>query len=232
MTGRVHAIRNLAADMVKVVISTDEQLEILPGQHVQVCISGFPSRVYSPTVPLKEPVDNRKICFHVRRVANGRVSSALGAAIGPGRKASISRPEGSAFLRPGLSNRLVLVSSGAGFASVWSIAHAALRENAEREIVVIAEAKHRGDLYLANALVRLAACPNVRVHPVIRAADKPQSAFWINNPLVFMPRLSPDDIVHAFGAPLLVEGVASVARTAGALCYAEPFVAAELEATP
>ena len=48
-------------------------------------------------------------------------------------------------------------------------------------------------------------------------------AFWINNPLVFMPPLFADDIVHACGAPLLVEGVAAIARTAGATCFVDPF---------
>jgi len=225
VTGAVHAIQDLAGDMIKVSITIDQQMDILPGQHVQVRFSGFPPRAYSPTVPLRNPIDSFRLFLHVRRVANGRVSGALGGAIKPGHHVSITGPHGFAHLRPGLSNRLVLVSSGAGFAPIWSIAHAALRENPEREIIVIVEAKDRGGLYMANALVRLAAHANVRVIPAIPPADK-RNAFWINNPLVFMPALAADDIVHACGAPLLVEGVASIARDAGAECFAVPFVPA------
>jgi 3-phenylpropionate/trans-cinnamate dioxygenase ferredoxin reductase subunit len=38
-----------------------------------------------------------------------------------------------------------------------------------------------------------------------------------------MPALSPYDLVYAAGAPSMVEGVARMAREAGAKCYADPF---------
>ena len=229
-SGHVLAIESLGGDVVELVISTDDQMKIMPGQYVQACFTGFPARSYSPTVALKGAGDSDTLRLHVQRTANGRVSNALGAAIKPGHSVEIVGPYGEGYLRPGATDRLVLVASGVGFAPIWSIAHAALRENPDREMVVIVVAKDRGGLYMAPTLVRLAACANVRVIPVVPQIGRLASAAWIGNPLVFMPRLSSSDIVYASGAPLMVEGVASIAQGAGARCYADPFIPAEQEA--
>lgn len=224
--GRLRAITELSGDVIELVITPKRPMDILPGQYVQLGFSGFPARCYSPTLPLKGPIDDDAFRLHVRRRPNGCVSSALGASIRPGHKVRIAGPYGTAFLRTGLANRLVLVSSGTGFAPIWSIAHAALCEAPDREIVVVVAARDRGSLYMAGALLRLAAFPKVTVTPVIRKRDRPDSAFWIGEPLVFMPRLTGNDIVYASGGPLMVEGVFAIALGAGARCYVDPFAPA------
>ena len=224
--GKVRAIQSLSRDMVEVTIETRQPLDYLPGQYLQVKYAGFPARCYSPTEPLSGPLDRNAIRLQVKRVRNGRVSSALGQSIQPGHKVKIVGPFGSAYLRHGLTNRLVLVSGGAGFAPIWSIAHAALREMPDREMVVIVGANKGADFYMARALMRLVAFPKTQVLAVVREADRPDSAFPVGSPLDYMPALTANDIVYACGAPKMVEGAAAIARAAGACCYVDPFVPA------
>ena len=223
--GAVTAIRALSRDVVEVAISTRTPFEYFPGQYAQVRFSGFPARCYSPTLPLEGPVDRDGLRLQVKRVRDGRVSSALGAQIQPGHKVKITGPHGAAYLRPGHRGRLVLVSSGTGFAPIWAIAHAALCEMPDREIVIVVGAKTAADFYMSPALWRLVAFPKTQVIPVVRLGDD-RDEWPVGRPLDHVPMLRASDIVYACGAPQLVEGVAALAKASGAACHADPFHAA------
>jgi len=220
----VKAIRDLSVDVAKVSLAVKGPFEMLPGQYVQVRFAGFPARCYSPSAPLEGPLERGVIRLQIKRVRNGRVSSALGREIQPGHKVKVIGPYGSAWLRPGQTNRLVLVASGAGFAPIWSIAHAALCEMPDREIVVVVGANSVSDFYMAPALWRLVAFPKTQVISVLRNADRRHPDLPVGSPVDHLPALRPGDIVYACGAPRMVEAVGAVARAAGAACYADPFV--------
>jgi 3-phenylpropionate/trans-cinnamate dioxygenase ferredoxin reductase subunit len=223
VAGRVTAMRSVAPDVVELCLSLRSPLEYLPGQYVQVQFRGFPSRCYSPTVALDRSNDKRSLHLHVRRVPGGRVSAALGADIAVGHRVKLKGPYGSAYLRPGMSNPLVLVCGGTGFAPIWSIADAAIRENPRRDITAVVGARTIESLYMIPALWRLAAFPNVSVHPVtdVRAAS---AVVRTGSPVEHLPRLYADDIVYAAGPPPLVAAVADRANAVGATWYADAFV--------
>ncbi len=101
--GKVRAIERLPGDVVELTIATKHHIDYLPGQYIQVKFAGFPTRCYSPTVPLEGPVDRDAIRLQIRCIPNGRVSSAFGRAISPGHKVKIVGPYGSAYLRSGLT---------------------------------------------------------------------------------------------------------------------------------
>jgi 3-phenylpropionate/trans-cinnamate dioxygenase ferredoxin reductase subunit len=222
-SGRIASLVPLAPDVVEVTVALRQRTEHLPGQYFQVSFRGFPARCYSPTVPLDQFGDERFVRFHIRRLAGGRVSSALGRTIVNGHPVKLSGPFGSAYLRPSLTNRLVLVSSGTGFAPIWSIADAAMRESYHRELVVVAGARSLESLYMLPALWRLATCPNVTVVPVT-STPHASRVVRTGRPTAYMPPLDADDIVYACGAPAMVEAAKAAAAAAGAACYADPFV--------
>ncbi|MCW2285395.1 3-phenylpropionate/trans-cinnamate dioxygenase ferredoxin reductase subunit [Rhodoblastus acidophilus] len=222
----VKALRDLSVDITEVTLAVKGFFEMLPGQYVQVKFAGFPARCYSPTAPLEGPVERGTIRLQIKRVRDGRVSSALGQSIRPGHKAKVVGPYGSAWLRPGQTNRLVLVASGAGFAPIWSIAHAALCEMPDREIVVVVGAGSVADFYMAPALWRLVAFPKTQVISVLRHADRRHPDLPAGSPVDFIPALSSHDIVYACGAPRMVEAVGAIARASGATCHSDPFVPA------
>jgi 3-phenylpropionate/trans-cinnamate dioxygenase ferredoxin reductase subunit len=222
--GRVLDLGPLANDIAEVCIELPRPAHYLPGQHYRVEFRGFPPRSYSPTVPLDGPADDRVVRFHVRRVSNGHVSSALGGAIRERHRVKLTGPFGSAYLRPHLPDRLVLVASGTGFAPLWSIADAALRERPERELVFVVGARTLESLYMIPALCRLALYPNVNIIPVVSQPQTTSRIVRQGRQTDHLPALSEHDVVYTAGAPAMVESVARLANAAAARCYADAFV--------
>jgi NAD(P)H-flavin reductase/ferredoxin len=223
-SGRVTALRSVAPDVVEVCITPQRSIDYRPGQYLQVQFRGYPARCYSPTVPLDRFGDGRSFHLHVRRVPGGHVSSALGKEVRVGHRVRLKGPFGSAYLRPGLNNPLVLVAGGTGFAPIWSIADAAMRENPRREITLVVGARRIESLYMIPALWRLASCPNVRITPVTDMRQTRSPVVQAGSLIDFIPTLYADDIVYAAGPPPVVAAATNVAEAGGATWYADPFV--------
>ncbi len=224
ISARVAAIVRLAPDIVGVDIELPKPLHYLPGQYCKVQFRGFPARNYSPTYPLEGPPDDRMLHFHIRKLSDGLVSSELGRDIGVGHRVKVTGPFGSAFLRPNHPGSMVLVSSGTGFAPMWSVAVAAIMERPQREMVFVVASRKLQSLYMHAALCRLALFPNVTIIPTVSEPQSVSPAVRIGRPTDHLPILSPDDLVYASGAPAMTEQVAQLAKAAGAQCHTDPFV--------
>ena len=224
LSGNVADIVRLAPDIAGVTIEVAKPLSFLPGQFCKLQFRGYPSRSYSPTFPLEGRGDDHLLHFHIRRVPEGKVSSALGHDIARGHRVKISGPFGSAFLRRNHHGPIVLVASGTGFAPMWSIAVAAIMERPKRPLTFIVAARELRSLYSHAALCRLALFPNVTIIPVVDEPQRDFPAIRSGRPTDHMPALSPDTVVYTSGAPVMTENVGRIARAAGARCYADPFV--------
>lgn len=222
--GVLSSLRPLSPDVVEVGIRTDRALPYLPGQYAQVRFSGYPSRPFSISHPLEGNPDSRSVWFHVRRMKDGRVTPALGKRIKPGHRVKLIGPYGSAHFRPNLNCRMILVATNTGFAPIWSIAVAALRENPQRMMMIIAGARSIKSLYMGPALAQLSRFPNVLVVPVCSTPQNVTEAVRFGRPTDYLPRLLPSDVLYACGAPGMVDSIKSVAARAGAVCYADPFL--------
>ncbi len=224
--GVVGSLRPLTSEVFEVGIKTQRALFHYPGQYSQVKFNGFPSRPYSITHPLRGIPGGCSIWFHMRRVDDGLVTSSLGNRIGPGHRVSLSGPYGAAHFRPNQMGRLLLVATNTGFAPIWSIAVAALRENPRRAVMVIAGGRTLDSLYMAPALEQLSKFPGVCIVPVCSTPQTTFKAVQHGRPTDYLPQLMPSDVVYACGAPGMVEAVKSFAASCGATCYADPFLPA------
>ncbi len=222
--GVLSSLRALSRDVIEVGIRMDRALPHLAGQYVQVSFKGYPSRPFSITHPLGGNPDSRSMWFHIRRMTDGRVTSSLSRRIKPGHRVKLTGPYGSAHFRPNHDGRLVLVATNTGFAPIWSIAVAALRENPERRMIIIAGGRSIESLYMGPALLRLASFPNVSVVPVCSTPQNLFPAVHLGRPTDFLPRLLDTDVLYACGAPGMVDAVKSIAAMNGAVCYADPFL--------
>jgi len=119
---------------------------------------------------------------------------------------------------------MVLVSSGTGFAPMWSIAVAAITERPQRELIFVVATRKLQSFYMHAALCRLALFPNVAIVPIVSEPQSVSLAFRNGQPSDYLPNLSPNDVVYASGAPAMTEHVARIAKAAGAKCYTDPFV--------
>ena len=225
--GVLNSLRRLSSEVMEVEIRMDQALPYLAGQYAQVRFSGYPSRPFSITHPLRalhRDSDGRSVWFHVRRMRDGHVSPSLGKRIKPGHRVMLTGPYGMAHFRPNLDSSLILVATHTGFAPVWAIAVAALRENPERDMMIIAGGRTLESLYMWPALARLATFPNVHVVPVCSTPQTLINAVQLGRPTDYLPPLLPSDVLYACGAPAMVEAIKEVAARIGAVCYADPFL--------
>lgn len=225
-TGRVAAIENLTWDVTEVTVVPSRPVTYLPGQYFRTRFASFPERAYSPTIPLDAAHDGT-VRFHIRRFAQGAVSSQLGKDIQPGHAIKLRGPHGSAHFRRESPNRLVLVSGGTGFAPIWSIADAALTESATRPVAVVVGVRSLDSLYMGPALELLAACRNVSVLIAAEQADTATDVVRLGRPSDHLPDLTAHDIVYAAGPAGLVEAVRAAAVQANAAFHADPFLPGE-----
>jgi NAD(P)H-flavin reductase/ferredoxin len=229
--GVLGSLRALSPDVVEVGIRTSSAMPYHAGQYAQLHFDGYPARPFSITHPLRSNPGSCSIWFHVRRMKGGRVTSALGNRIKPGHRVTLKGPFGSAHFRPDLSGRLILVGTNTGFAPIWSIAVAALREKPERRMMIIAGGRSIESLYMGTALAQLASFPNVLVVPVCSTPQSLTNSVMLGRPTDYMPRLLPTDVLYACGAPGMVDAIKSIAANVGAACYADPFLQSTGDAT-
>ncbi len=222
--GTVSSLRSLSRDVLEVGISTDAALPFHAGQYAQVDFQGFPSRPFSMTHALTDNADSRSVWFHIRRMEGGHVTAALGSRITTGHRVSLSGPFGAAHFRANQKGRQVLVATSTGFAPIWSIAAAALRENPYRRMMIIAGARKIESLYMGPALMQLSRFPNVLIVPVCSTPQTVAPAVMLGRPTDYLPRLLPTDVLYACGAPDMVQSIKSIAAQVGAQCYADPFL--------
>lgn len=219
----VESIADLGPDLLEVRLRPVRPVTWLPGQYVKLTFRGFPARDYSPTFSFDLNQPEGVLVFHVRRYPNGIVSGAFGRSIKVGHKVAVRGPFGNAFLRrePG---RLVLVSTGTGFAPIWSIAVASVLGQPDRPLSVIAGARDASQLYMREAVDWLRA----RSVPVaMTAADGDGAIVRRERPSELLSFVAPGDVVYAAGAPSQVEVVRRLAVSREATFHADPFYAAE-----
>jgi 3-phenylpropionate/trans-cinnamate dioxygenase ferredoxin reductase subunit len=224
MRGEVSAVDEIAAGIFELKIAPESQIDIWPGQYCKFTFKGFPARIFSPTSPLDaiEAADGL-IRLNVKRVHEGRVTTQLGRTIKAGHKVHIEGPYGHAFLRPHQTSRLVMVGSGTGFAPIWALATAALRENPAREIVLIAASRTEEAFYMSQALLHAAKYNGVHVVASVAGMTLDGQKLTKSRAINHIPALDASDVLYAAGAPALVDAVAALAVKAGASFYADPF---------
>jgi 3-phenylpropionate/trans-cinnamate dioxygenase ferredoxin reductase subunit len=220
--GRVSAVRQLGGEIIEVVVEVAKPVPYLPGQYVKVAFAGFPERDYSPTLTLDGLREINQLIFHIRKMEDGIVSSELGGKIAPGKKVAVRGPFGNAHLRQG-DGRIVLVSSGTGFAPNWSIAVAARLGQPHRPVHLIASARDPRNLYMRPALDWLAR-QGVSEAVLTASGANPLPPARFGRAIEHLPALQKSDTVYAAGAVEMVEAVKVIARRAGAKCYADPFL--------
>jgi 3-phenylpropionate/trans-cinnamate dioxygenase ferredoxin reductase subunit len=218
---QVRSMRLLSPQIAEVVLALAAPLAWLPGQYVKVAFAGFPARDYSPAPTEDGRIDPHQLVLHVRIMPGGLVSDELGRAIGLGHRATVHGPFGQAFHRPG-SQRLVLVSSGTGWAPIFAIARQACLTEPGRPVSLIASARDARDLYMRRSLVWLGAHGLRDI--VLTASSGGDGAAWSGRAVDYIDSLRPTDVVHVAGAPGLVNAVRARAAAAGALCHADPFL--------
>lgn len=216
ISGRVRSITQLGGDVVEVTLDLPRLPEMRPGQYCRFRFAGFPERPFSPTFALTNARPDGAVRLHVKKVRQGRVTSELGRAIRKGHRVTMAGPFGHAFLKPDRKGRLVLFASGTGFAPIWALTVAALRENPLRQIILVAGARNQQQLYMRPALELAGQFPNVRAFAHFGKLTDDDIHRMV-------PAVHADDTMYAAGGPGTVGAVEKFAKENHTVFYADPF---------
>ncbi len=139
----------LAPDIARLRLRPNASLNYQAGQFINVHHDNL-VRSYSlaSVAELGESIE-----LHVRKLAQGRMSTWLVDEIQTGATLTISGPEGSCFYLPGKPEQsLMLVATGTGLAPLWGIVRDALRQGHSGPIHLYHGSRNRDGLYLVEEL--------------------------------------------------------------------------------
>ena len=210
----VAAIDAMTHDIVRLRLKSAKPLAFSPGQYAMLQFTPQHVRPYS-MAGLSSDGD---LEFHVRIVADGRVSRYIAQELRVGDTVRVSGPLGTAYLRRNHEGPMLCVAGGTGLAPVLSIVRGALEGGMRNDIHLYFGVRSPRDVYCADRLAQLAeAHSNLHVHIVVASGnDKP----GLRNGLVS------DAVARDFsslvgwrayfcGAPPMVDAASLMARQRG-----------------
>jgi len=154
LSGTIRSLELLSPDVLRLRVRCDAPLPFRGGQYVTLLREDGLARSYS----IASLPDEGELEFHVRRIAQGRMSGWLHEEAGPGDRVSVLGPSGECFYVPGNPDQpLLLVGTGTGLAPLYGILRDAIANQHRGPIQLFHGAVHKGGLYLVNELRRLAA---------------------------------------------------------------------------
>ena len=166
----VVSIEDLSHDIKRLVLRPAKPVEFSPGQYVQLQFTPKHVRPYSmaglPGDGLFE--------FHVRLVADGRVTGHIANQLKVGDTVKVSGPLGSAYLRRKHEGPMLCVAGGTGLAPILAILRGAAAQGMRNPMHLYFGVRSPRDIYGMPWLAQLKqAHPSLSVHVVVTSGGNP-----------------------------------------------------------
>ena len=154
----VRVIEKLSPDVARVLLAYERPFEYFPGQFVNLVRGDGLTRSYSlANVRAVEGADEDLLELHVRKVADGQMSTWLHEEAKPGDSIDLRGPQGDCFYTAGQPDQpILLAGTGTGLAPLYAIARDALQQGHTGPIHLYHGARDSGGFYLVNELLKLA----------------------------------------------------------------------------
>lgn len=227
VTGTVVRIEAATHDIARLYIDS-APFAFAAGQYANLTFNGLPARPYS----LANRADDKPLEFHIRRVADGLVSTYVTQKLGAGDRVRIEGPYGSAYLRENSDRPLLLIAGGSGLAPMKSILLAALAQRWRGPIHLYHGVRDTCDLYDVELLSRLAACHGFEFVPVLSGSAPSNRNEFVHEAVARnFSNLDGFD-VYLGGPPAMVDAATQTAIALGAArenIHADPFYQTQRE---
>jgi len=166
----IHATHDIC--IVRTEIEMGEIYDFSPGQYSSLQFDGMPPRDFSmANLPGKN-----KLEFHIRRLANGKVSTHILANLKVGHKVQIEGPYGTSYLRESHTGPIIALAGSTGLAPIKCIVESALKKGMKQGIYLYFGVRTPTDLYLREELKALSDMhSNLTFIPVISEAAEVHS---------------------------------------------------------
>lgn len=222
----VTALEPLGADVLhlQLVLPELDALDFVPGQHMDILVPGVGRRSFSmASAPQGNAVD-----FHVRRIAGGRFTTALGATVQPGDLLEVEIPLGGFAFHAEDEREVVMVATGTGLAPLKSMLESLFDHPDCPPVALYWGGRAASDLYL-DAQVREwgGRLFEFRYVPVLsRAPGGAATGRYVQHAVLGdLPDLS-EHSVYLCGSPAMIAGAKQAFLGAGARAerlYADGF---------
>lgn len=167
----VQSVETLTHDIRRLVLRSAKPIEFSPGQYAHLQFTPEHVRPYS----MAGLAGDDTMEFHVRVVAQGRVSGYVATTLKPGDAVRVSGPLGTAYLRRKHDGPMLCVAGGTGLAPILSILRAAVADGMPNPIHLYFGVRSPRDAYGLDWLNDLAQRhPALRVHVVVSAGGDPR----------------------------------------------------------
>ncbi len=190
-----------------------ERFDFLPGQYVDIMLSGGRRRSFSIASP---PHDSRLLELHVRRVPGGEFTEQLFGDETRATLLNIEGPLGHFVYRapeprtPGEEAPMLLIGGGTGLAPLKSIMRHVIENGLRREMTLYWGVRSERDLYAHAALEELTRSAHyLRYVPVL---SEPSSAWegrrgWVHEAVLREVEQLQRHAVYASGPPEMIDAV-------------------------
>ena len=217
LPARVQRMRLLAPNVMGLWLKLPaiEPLHWLPGQYIDIMLSGGRRRSFSLANP---PHDGGLLELHVRRTGRGEFTRQVFESMAEGTLLRVEGPLGQFVLREG-TGPILLVGGGTGYAPLKAILRHAIETGVKRPVTLFWGARTRDDLYEDAWLAQLALDqPLFTYVPVLsEEADARDYAAGLAHEAIAprLPSLAGYD-VYVAGPPAMVEAVCGEVARLGA----------------
>lgn len=153
LKGEVTCFEQLTHDVRRLRIRTNKPLEFSPGQYAQLQFAADAIRPYS----MAGLHCDAELEFHIRIVADGRVTPRLDTELSVGSKVRVSGPLGASYLRRKHQGPMLCIAGGTGLAPMLSVARGALEHGMSNPLHFYFGVRSELDIYGLEELEALAA---------------------------------------------------------------------------
>ena len=158
-TGTVTLLEDCANDIRRVELQLDGDIELNPGQYVQVQIPGHSvTRSWSVATP---PASSDKLELNIKRTEGGLATDGwVFAGLAEGDTVALSGPYGRFFLREQRTEPAILIGGGTGLAPLKAMVRHVLETGAPHKLYLYHGARTQADLYDVDYFTDLEARSN------------------------------------------------------------------------
>ncbi len=143
----------LSANIMRLVLAIEGELEFLAGQFVNLSREDGLTRNYSIA---NSPHQGNFLEFHIQRLPNGKFSTWIHEEVEVGTMLTVSEPKGSCHYLPGrFEQPMMLVGTGSGLAPLYGILNDALNQGHSGPIRLFHGSRHPDGLYLIDEMKKL-----------------------------------------------------------------------------
>ena len=222
----VVALEDQTHDIKRIRLRPSKPLDFSPGQYAQLQFTPDHIRPYS----MAGLCADGELEFHVRLVADGRVTGYIAKDLKVGDAVRVSGPLGSAYLRRKHEGPMLCVAGGTGLAPILSIIRGVIAEGMQNPIHLYFGVRSERDIYGLEWLEALKLeHPQLQVHVVVTSGQASACRTGLVTEAIAQDWSSLDGFrAYLCGAPPMVEATTLLVKQMGVLpeqIYADAFYA-------